>query len=202
MNKKRHRMTVLLVSAALLIVLLTVLIAVRKKAEAYMAAESDSGSEVLFDISANDIAKISYTPDGGSEVAFTRNDTDSVDSAGAAVTEWTSDSSPDFTVDQDKVDTLAASITGITVTQVISDVTDLGQYGLDKPLYTGAYTLKDGTSVTFTIGSTNETASVTYVLKDGDTSTVYAVSTGLTSEMTKTLNDYAPDSTASSTAES
>lgn len=184
----KRKITTLIVSAAVLILLCVVLIVVRNRASAYEEAESAKSNQTVFDITADQMTEITYTVSGGTELDFKKNDDK----------KWT-DASDGTVLDQTKVGTLASSFTGVKLTETISDVEDLSEYGLDQPSYTCSFTDKDGKTTKFYLGNTNDSANVIYLYIDGDTSTVYAVSTGITSEMANysSMDDYLPDSSAS-----
>lgn len=191
MKKSKKRLGILIGLAAALLILVGVLQIVKSKANAYEDSQS-TATKTVFDVTVNKIKAVSFQPSGGTKLSFTKN----------SKKKWASDQEPNTTVDQTKVGELASGFTGVTLTKTIKNVTDLSQYGLDKPTYTCSFTTTDGKTTNFVIGSTNETASVAYLMKSDDKTTVYAVSTSITSELTgKTkVSDFAPDSTASSTS--
>lgn len=213
MKKKKSRLTSLILALAVLVLALAVFLIVQKRATAYNDAQSAaSEKDTLFDVSVDQIEKVSYTSSGSEELSFTRN-TESTEeisgdvasdssSAASETTVWTCDQHPDAVLDSTKVGALASSLTGVSITQEMDGVTDLGQYGLDKPAVTGSFTTRDGKTTAFAIGSTNSAASVVYVYLNDDKATVYAVSTGLTSYMNQTIDKYLPDSSAAASAES
>lgn len=185
---QKKKLTTLGICAAALAALCIVFVVVKQRADAYEEKESEDSTETVFDITADQIDEITYTTADGTELQFTKDDDGN----------WT-DKSDGTVLDQTKVGTLASSFTGVSLTQKITDVSDLSEYGLDSPVYTCSFTDSDGTTTKFYLGNTNDTASVIYLYIDGDPSTVYAVSTGITSQIeSKTsMDDYLPDSTAS-----
>lgn len=192
MKKNKKKMGILIGLVAALLVLVGALQIVKSKANAYEDAQS-TAEKTVFDVTVSKIKSVSFQPSGSTKLSFTKN----------KKKKWVSDQEPDTTLDQTKVGELASGFTGVTLTKKIRNVTDLSQYGLDKPTYTCSFTTTDGKTTIFVIGSTNETAGVAYLMKSDDRTTVYAVSTSITSELTgKTkVSDFAPDSTASSTKE-
>lgn len=193
-HTKKRKFTTLIIGVAILALLCGVLLIVRQKASAYEDAESAESSKTVFDITADQIQKISYTTSSGTELQFARD----------KKKKWTDATGKVTALDQTKVGTLASSFTGVKLTKKISNVKDLSEYGLDKPVYTCSFTDQKGKTTKFYLGSTNDAASVIYLYIDGNTSTVYAVSTGITSEIeSKTsMSDYLPDSTASANSAS
>lgn len=190
MKKNKKKLGILIGLVAALLVLVGVLQIVKSKANDYEDAQS-TATKTVFDVKADKIKAVSFQPNGGTKLSFTKNSK-----------KWVSDQEPNTTVDQTKVGELASGFTGVTLTKTIKNVTDLSQYGLDKPTYTCSFTTTDGKTTNFVIGSTNDTASVTYLMKSDDKSTVYAVSTSITSELTgKTkVSDFAPDSTSTTSS--
>ncbi len=211
-------MTGLIIGAAVLVVLVVVLLVVQKQAKKYEDAQDAKDS--LITETSDEISRISYTAKGAQtvnisrstkEVEVTASDTSSADESGivtsagdtsstATKTEniWVDDDDASASLDTSKCDTLASSLTGVSITQTLKHVTDLSLYGLDSPSYTVNLTFKDGSTQTITIGNTNDAASAVYCYLGDDTSTVYAVSTSLTSDLGDTISDLTATSTASS----
>lgn len=191
MKKNKKKLGILIGLAAALLVLVGVWQIVKSRASAYEDSQS-TAAKTVFDVTVSKIKAVSFQPSGGTKLSFTRN----------GKKKWVSDQEPDTTVDQTKVGELASGFTGVTLTKTIKNVTDLSQYGLDKPTYTCSFTTTDGKTTDFVIGSTNDTAGVAYLLKSDDKTTVYAVSTSITSELTgKTkVSDFAPDSTSTTSS--
>ncbi len=188
--KRKKKTASLLIGIVVLLALIAVLAVVQKKADAY---ENKDDSETLTDLTADEITGVGITKSGSDAMSFTLADDT-----------WTCDQDDTLDIDSSQVNLLTASLTGITVTDTIDDVTDLSQYGLDEPNAVISITDQDGTETTISVGDTNSTASVAYVLLNDDTTTVYAVSTSITSHLDDTIDDYIAESTeeASSDAES
>ena len=96
----------------------------------------------------------------------------------------------DDAIDQVAVSALASSLTGVRLYRTITDVTDLKQYGLDKPRYQVEITDTSGAVTRITVGAYNETAGKLYCLLGDDRETVYAVSPALAGSLTKTADEY------------
>ena len=213
-------MTGLIIGAAVLVVLVVVLLVVQKQAKKYEDAQDAKDS--LITQTSDEISKISYTASGAAtvnisrqakEVEVTTSDTSSADESGIVTSAsdtsstttktediWVDDDDASVNLDTSKCNTLASSLTGVSITQTLKDVTDLSEYGLDSPSYTVNLTFKDGSTQTITIGSTNDAASAVYCYLGDDTSTVYAVSTSLTTDLGDTISDLTASSTSSSSA--
>ena len=96
----------------------------------------------------------------------------------------------DDAIDQSAVSALASSLTGVRLYQTITDVTDLKQYGLDKPQYQVEITDTSGNVTRIAVGAYNETAGKLYCLLGDDRETVYAVSPALAGSLTKKADGY------------
>ena len=94
-------------------------------------ADSADTSTVL-NLKVDDVSKIAYEIDG-EMVSFTKD-----------ADKWTLDSDAAFEADADKVTSLISSITSMTATRKIEDVSDLSEYGLDAPGQTVTLTDADG----------------------------------------------------------
>ena len=103
----------------------------------------------------------------------------------------------DDAIDQAAVSALASSLTGVRLYQTITDVTDLKQYGLDRPQYQVEITDTSGNVTRITVGAYNETAGKLYCLLGDDRETVYAVSPALAGSLTKTADGYSKNESES-----
>ena len=81
-------------------------------------------------------------------------------------------------------------MTGVSVYQMIPDVTDLAPYGLDEPVYKISVTDRDGTTTTVLIGDNNETAGSVYAIYEGEPDTVYSVQPSIKAAVEKKLSDF------------
>ena len=197
MKKSTKKLIVLLVCVGALAVLIGVYFGVKAKAQQYEADQSVS-YDSLISLTADDISQISYTnSDNSADLSFTRTDGT-----------WALDSDAAFSLSQDAVNTLASGVTGVSVYQVLTNVTDLAQYGLDSPVITAKVVDKDDKTTTICIGSSNDATSKTYVYLNDDPTTVYVTATSISSNFYKTQDDFkntdssAADSAAESTTES
>lgn len=92
---------------------------------------------------------------------------------------WSEDR--DFPVDQAAMKTLLGSICIIPAETVITDVTDLDQYGLRDPLGIVSVITEDNTEHTYYLGDRNEFADAYYFLRpDLDKTVVYTIAGNLT----------------------
>lgn len=102
---------------------------------------------------------------------------------------WVDPSDPDRDLDETTCGTLASSLTGVSITQTLTDVDNLSEYGLDNPSYVVEITFTDGSTKKITIGDTNSVSGTVYCYLDDDTATVYAVSTSITTNLNQTIDD-------------
>ena len=112
-------MTVLLFALGVLCVLTGVFFLVKSRSAAY-EEEQKVNYDTLIDLTANKIARIEWETSDGEKLAFARESG-----------EWKYEYDEALKVDQEKANLLASGKTGVSVYQVIPDVTDLAPYGLD-----------------------------------------------------------------------
>ena len=159
------------------VVLLAVLIGVYYMVKGHSAKEEES-KETIIDLTADRIQAISWTPKGGKALSFRRVDG-----------QWSYDGDPAFKVDQTAMNTVCSGVTGVAVNQVMEDVSDLGQYGLEEPEYKLEVTDTEGNKDVLYLGDDNEAVNSLYVMKEGDDKTVYSVMASLKSAVAKQLSE-------------
>ena len=103
---------------------------------------------------------------------------------------WTLDSDAAFEADADKATSLISSITSMTATRKIEDVSDLSEYGLDAPGQTVTLTDADGNEITICWGSNNATTGDDYVYCTNDDKVVYTVASSVLSSLSSSVEDY------------
>lgn len=141
--------------------------------------KADSADTInVLNLKADDVGKIAYEIDGET-VSFTKDGD-----------KWTLDSDASFEVDADKVTSLISSITSMTATRKMEDVSDLSQYGLDAPGQTVTLTAADGNETTICWGSNNATTGDDYVYCTEDDKTVYTVASSVQSSLSSSMEDY------------
>ena len=222
--RSRQRRSLLVVLAAVLAILTGAWFALARSGA--VRENGTDGIEVLTDLTADQIAGIYYQAAGSGPVAFTRINgqwhlaggadqtaalggspsdqaaalkDDAIDQA-AALGGSPSDQAVAFkddAIDQAAVSALASSLTGVRLYQTITDVTDLKQYGLDRPQYQVEITDTSGNVTRITVGAYNETAGKLYCLLGDDRETVYAVSPALAGSLTKTADGYSKNESES-----
>lgn len=85
---------------------------------------------------------------------------------------WTDDK--DFALEQDTVNDMASTISNITASRKLTDVTDYAQYGLDEPDSRISFETADGETVEILTGDLNEVSGEYYARRVDDYS-VYLV---------------------------
>lgn len=175
----KKKLSLLLISAFVLLALIGVLFFVKSRAKEYEDAQKVH-YDTLIDLTANKITRISWVTSGGEEYAFARQDGT-----------WKYEKDESFSVNQEAANTLASGMTGVSVYQVIPDVKDLSAYGLTEPAYRISVTDRDGNVITVLIGDNNETAGSVYAIYEGEPDTVYSVQPSIKAAVEKTLEDFA-----------
>lgn len=190
MKKKPGKLPMLLIGAGVLALLVCLYIFTKQKASDYTKSQTASYNS-LITLTADEISKMSWTPAGGNTLSFTRTDGT-----------WACDTDSTVDLDQDKVNTAAAGLTGISIYQTMNNVTDPSQYGLDAPSYTLTVTDTSGNETTVEIGNSNSTAGSVYACLGTDTSTVYSVASSLQTTVAETIDEFkAADSSADTSAD-
>ena len=174
----KKKMTVLLIALGVLCVLTGVFFWVKNRSAAYEESQKTK-YDTLFDLTANKIARIEWETSGGEKFAFVRENGT-----------WKYEYDETLSVDQEAANLLASGMTGVSVYQVIPDVTDLSRYGLDAPAYRISVTDRDGSTTTVLIGDNNETAGSVYAVYEGETGTVYSVQPSIKAAVEKKLSDF------------
>ncbi len=186
-NKKKSRS--LVIALAVLLAMVCILLIVQRKADDY---ENQDNTVTLIDVTADEITAVGVTADGV-EMSFTLEDDT-----------WINDQDETLKIDESQVNLLTASLTGVSVSETMTEVEDLEQYGLGDAAGSYQITTKDGEEITIHVGDTNSTASTVYVYLNDNTETVYAVSTSIYTHLYDVVDDYIEEEVeeASSDAES
>ena len=200
--RSRQRRSLLVVLAAVLAILTGAWFALARSGA--VRENGTDGIEVLTDLTADQIAGIYYQAAGSGPVAFARingqwhlaGGADQTAALGGSPSDQAA-ALKDDAIDQAAVSALASSLTGVRLYQTITDVTDLKQYGLDRPQYQVEITDTSGNVTRITVGAYNETAGKLYCLLGDDRETVYAVSPALAGSLTKTADGYSKNESES-----
>lgn len=144
------------------------------------AVNQAEGSFALIAHAADELNSLAYTKDDKA-LRFT--------TSGSG--EWQVADNADFPLDSDAVQSMADSLTAMTATRKLTDVTSLADYGLAEPAFTVTAAWSDGTETTYAMGSATPFADGYYLYLTGDASTVYTVSQSLSSVFSKTMNNLA-----------
>lgn len=184
MKKQRNQLIFLVVALAILAAGFFALKYYNKQQD---ENAKEAVSDVVFDVGAEDILKITY------EYSGETNCFEKVDGT------WYYAKDHSLDINQYNINSMAEKCAGLAATQTIEDVTDMSQYGLD----TDARTIRFETaeeSYTFKIGDNNTITDIYYICEPED-STVYAVSSSIVTVFNYTLDDVVKDSVSSGDAE-
>ncbi|MDO5701942.1 MAG: DUF4340 domain-containing protein [Lachnospiraceae bacterium] len=192
-NVRAKKKRSLIILCAVIIMLVPVYFLVRNRSSAF--EKKLTGAKSLTSITADRIKGIRYKGFGEEEWAasFVREE----GTWHACGPDWEAADTGDALsgsdtggIDQAAVSNLAASLTGVRLYQVIIDVEDPGQYGLEEPEHTVEILDTSGRVTKIYTGNENTAAGKLYCMLDGDRSTVYAVSTALTGNLDRTAEEY------------
>lgn len=115
--------------------------------------QEEASKVVVTDISTEDVKAFSYQYNNETLSFVKEDDT------------WYYEADKSISLDQDTMETLAATAAKLTAEQEIKDYEDLSEYGLDTPSNTITLTTGDGTT-TLLIGNKNDMLSQYYVKMD------------------------------------
>ena len=104
---------------------------------------------------------------------------------------WQVEGNEAFPLDSDAVQAMADSLAALTATRKLTDVSTLGDYGLDEPAFTVSAAWSDGSTATYAMGDATPFADGYYLYLTDDTTTVYTVASSLSSMFNKTMNTLA-----------
>ena len=145
---------------------------VEKKAEEDVA-------EVVADINHSSISSLSFSI-ADQEVTFTQKDGS-----------WKLNSDETFPVNSNELETLVLKFNPLEAVRTLTNVDNIGDYGMEAPSNIFRFVLEDGTEKTITLGDTNQGTNDDYVMTDADSSVVYTISSSLRSGIHDDLYDYA-----------
>lgn len=132
--------------------------------------EAPDDAETLYSYEADDISSISFTDKHGKELSFTRKEDGWV---------YTEDAEGCQVLD-DKLTEILNQVSKLSYKDVIEDVDNPADFGLEKPEVQLTLKTPEDT-VTVHIGAYNETTSCQYVMLNQDANKIYAVLASLTS---------------------
>ncbi|MDE7223946.1 MAG: DUF4340 domain-containing protein [Acetatifactor sp.] len=201
--RKQNRQFIIL--AVVLIVLVGGYIGLTQYNSRQQEQEADqSEKEVLVDISRDDILRFSYEYNGEA-YAFEKKET-AVDIQGEGISDeaeetqvesrWVYTEDETLNLMQSRLNTMAGKLTNIVAVNLISDVTDMSQYGLEEPANVLHWETEYG-SYTYNVGDYNSIASVYYICEPGS-DTVYTVSASLGTGFDYSLEDLIEEETDTS----
>ena len=136
--------------------------ALTKSLVAKSEAEAEADSTINF-VSVQDPVEMTWTYSGQTYTVELDED---------SIWMWTDDD--EFELNQTSVEAMATAVSSITASQVLTGVTDYGQYGLEDPDSVITVKTSDGKTYTILTGDYNSTAASYYAMLEG-ASDVYLV---------------------------
>ena len=150
--------------------------------------EEEETGEVIVDVSEDDVVRLTYDYEGVSYAFEKEDDT------------WYYADDHSISITQYKITNMIAKVAPLTAQQVIENVTNMTQYGLEDPERTISFET-EGASYIFAVGDYNSVSGVYYICKPSE-NTVYAVSSSVVSIFDKSLEDVTEETEEESTEES
>lgn len=184
MKKQRVQ---LLVLAIVLIALCAALLGVRQYNQAQAEKPEEEEGEVVLAVEADDIIRFSYDYEGVTYTFEKEGDT------------WYYAEDHDLTLRQYYTASLVTGVAPLVATQIIENVTDMGQYGLTEPQRTISYETATGSYILY-VGDKNTVTSGYYVCLPSE-SAVYVVDSADISRFNVTLDNLVDDTEEEENAE-
>lgn len=153
MKKQKKQLIALCILLLICIVAWAGLTKWNKSQEQKKQEEEEASKVMVTDITTEDINAFSYQYNNET-LSFVKEDGT-----------WYYEADKSISLDQDTMETLAATAAQLTAEQEIKDYEDLSEYGLETPLNTITLTTGDGTT-TLLIGNKNDMLSQYYVKTD------------------------------------
>lgn len=175
---KKKKLFPLVFCILLLFLLLVVYFILKNHNEEAEKAENENSMIQVLNVAADDVASISFMV-AGEKKNFTL--TDGI---------WKLEGNEAFEVNEDEINNLISSITGMTAYRKLEEVTDIGEYGLNQPVQTAVLTDKDGNTYTVCWGNSNASTGNDYIYINDQTDIVYTVSYSVLESFSETLEDY------------
>lgn len=153
MKKQKKQLIALCILLLICIVAWVGLTKWNKSQEQKKQEEEEASKVTVTDVATEDVNAFSYQYNNETLSFVKEDDT------------WYYEADKSISLDQDTMETLAATAAQLTAEQKIKDYEDLSEYGLDTPLNTITLTTGDGTT-TLLIGNKNDMLSQYYVKTD------------------------------------
>ncbi|MGN0168351.1 MAG: DUF4340 domain-containing protein [Acetatifactor sp.] len=158
MEKQRKQIVILLV---ILVVLAALLFGVKQYNKAQAEKPAETNKEVIIDVNSDDIIRYSYDYEGETYTFEKEGDT------------WYYAEDHSLKLLQYRTGSLPEGVAPLEATQVIEDVTDLSQYGLNEPQKTISYETATESYILY-VGDRNSVTASYYVCMPSD-ATVYVI---------------------------
>jgi len=170
---KKQKIQLIVVAAILLIFICVFLII--KKTDLLEEKIDEVTTYDVVSLDSEEVNSLSYLLDGQKIMLKKTGET------------WKVEGDNSIELDSDSVSSMAKKASSITSTTLIPDVSDLGEYGLDKPQNTITVTLNDGSSISLLIGDSEDMSGGYYAKAEND-SNVYVISSSTKSGIIKDLD--------------
>ncbi len=178
--RKKQMVILIVVLAAIVVALLAVFIGKKYQAN---KAEEEAEAETIYVGAFTPADVTEFSINSGDELLQFDLDGDT----------WVYAADTDMEMDADSIETFLTSMGSVTATNVIEDVEDASDYGIDDPTTVFGVVFSDGSDYVFTFGEANDILGGYYVQLTGAgvDDTVYLVSSSVvTSTLSKTAEDF------------
>lgn len=172
MKKQKKQMILML---ALLLIVIGALVGLRIYNDAQANKQAEAEGEVIIDMEYADAELLSYVYEGET-YSFERIDDI-----------WYVAGDHSKSVKQSRIQAMMLGVTPFVAEQVIENVTDFAQYGLDEPQNTIVFG-NDMEQFTLSVGDYNSFSATNYV-RLNDSATVYVVKQACVTRFNQTLDD-------------
>ncbi len=187
MKKQKKQLIALCILLLVCIVAWVCLTKWNKSQEQKKQEEEEASKVTVTDIATEDVNAFSYQYNNET-LSFVKEDGT-----------WYYEVDKSISLDQDAVETLAATAAQLTAEQEIKDYEDLSEYGLDTPSNTITLTTDDGTTTLF-VGNENDMLSQYYVKTDQSDS-IYLAASAIYSAYQKGIEDLTATESTTEIAE-
>lgn len=172
MKKQSGQLLILLI---VLVVLAAAFFGLKQYNKVQSEKPEESTAETIVDVAKEDVVKLTYDYEGETYSFEKADDT------------WYYAEDHSLALMQYLISNMLSQVAPLEAEQIIENVTDMAQYGLDEPSRTISYETENASYI-FQVGNYNSVTSVYYICKPSE-NTVYAVSSGVVSIFNKTLDD-------------
>ncbi len=151
-----------------------------------------STQPVVFDLAGEEIVGLKVTTDAGQTTELKRGDETWV-----MVTTPSAEYPQGEKVDEMRVGSLVRRLASLKASRVITQATDIAQYGLITGTLTADITMSNGETHKLLVGETNPSGATYYALADGNQDSVYLLFSGIVDDLKRLVSEppYPPTPT-------